>query len=64
MRKVASNAIATLSIRDVPGGEREQEYVRHTIANLRKLLKRDVDTMRIGMHALTEVGLIWAAENS
>lgn len=64
MRRVASNEVATLSIRDVPGSEREHEYVQHTLVTLRKLLKRDIDTMHIGMSALTEVGLAWAVKKA
>jgi hypothetical protein len=62
VRKVASGEIATVSIRDVTDSEREQEFIQFTPDELRKLLKRDLDTMRIGMHALTEIGLNWAAQ--
>lgn len=60
MKKPAAE-VATVSIRDVPDSEREQIYVQHTIASLKRLLRRDVATMQVGKQAYSEVMLNWAA---
>jgi len=60
IRKVASGETATVAIGDVPGSEREQDVVKYTLAGLRKLLRRDIATMRLGEIAYTEVNLTWA----
>lgn len=62
VRKQTTGDVATVSIHDVPDSEREQETVQHTLDSLRKLLRRDVTTMRIGEQAYTEIMLKWAAQ--
>ena len=59
--KSNSGKIASVSIRDVPGSEKEQVVVEYKLDGLRKLLKRDITTMLIGERALTEVDMKWAA---
>jgi hypothetical protein len=61
VRKVASGATASVSIGDIPDCEREQDVVQYTMDGLRKLLKRDLTTMRVGEIAYSEVMLNWAA---
>lgn len=51
-----------MSLADVPGSEREQDTVVYTLESLKKILRRDLATMRIGQLALGEVMLEWAAE--
>jgi hypothetical protein len=53
--------VATVSIRDVPESEKDQIYVEHTLASLKRLLRRDLGTMQIGKQAYSEVMLAWAA---
>jgi hypothetical protein len=60
----ASGEIATVSIGDIPDSEREQVIVQYGLDQLRNLLKSDVTTMLIGMHAHAEVGVNWAARQS
>lgn len=60
----ASGEIARVSIHDVPDSEREQVIVQYGLDQLRKILKRDVTTLLIGVHAHTEVGVNWAARQS
>lgn len=59
-RRQASGEIATVSLSDVPGSERQQDTVQHTLDALKKLLRRDVATMRIGELAYSEIMLKWA----
>lgn len=61
-RKRAAGHIATVSIRDVPDSEKEQETVLHTVDSLKTLLKRDVTTMRIGELAYTEIMVAWSVK--
>ena len=61
-RKVASGAAASVSMRDVPGSDRDQDYVEYTLEALRRLLKRCVTTMSIGELAYGEVMFKWAAQ--
>lgn len=61
-RKRTAGHIATVSIRDVPDSKREQETVHHTLDSLKKLLRRDVTTMRIGELAYTEIMTTWSAK--
>jgi hypothetical protein len=63
-RKVTSGTVATASISDVEGSEKEHDVVRHTIESLRKLLQQDVVTMQIGEQAYSEIMLKWAAQQS
>lgn len=59
--KRSTAEVATVSIRDVRDSEREQIYVRHTLASLKRVLRRDVGTMHIGKQAYSEVMQNWAA---
>lgn len=60
IRKLASGETATVATRDVPGSEREQDVVQYKLDDLRKLLSRDVVTMRMGEIAYADVELNWA----
>jgi hypothetical protein len=59
-RKFADGVLASVSMQDVPGSDRDQEYVEYTLDAMRKLLKRCVTTMNIGELAYAEVMLKWA----
>lgn len=61
IRKAASGQTATLSLHDLPDSEREQDIVEYRLEGLRKLVRRDVATMRVGELAYAEVMLNWAA---
>jgi hypothetical protein len=61
-RKVPSGLVASVSRRDVPGSDRDQEYVEHKLETLRRLLKWCVTTMNIGELAYSEVMFNWAAQ--
>lgn len=61
-RKVESGVVASVSMRDVPGSDRDQEHVEYTLDALRRLLKRSVTTMNIGELAYGEVMFKWAAQ--
>ena len=56
----ASGEIATVSLRDIAGSEKDQVVTQYSLAELRTLLKRDIATMSIGMQAHSEVALNWA----
>lgn len=62
-RKQVSGDVATLSVTDVPGSEREQDVVQYSLNTLKELLRRDLVTMQIGELAYTEVMMRWATEN-
>jgi hypothetical protein len=61
-RKRASVVVASVSMRDVPGSDRDQEYVEYTLEALRRLQKRCVTTMKIGELAYGEVMFNWTAQ--
>lgn len=61
-RKHTSGDIATLSMRDVPESDREQDLGQYTLDDLSKLLRASVVTMRIGEHAYGEVMARWAIQ--
>ena len=61
-RKNASGNDATVSIRDVAESERKQDTVQYTLEELKKLLRRDINTMRIGGIAYTTVMMTWAGQ--
>ena len=63
-RKVTSGTVATVSISDVAGSEKEHDIVRHTLDSMRKLLQQDVVTMQIGEQAYSEIMLKWAAQQA
>lgn len=63
-RKVTSGTVATVSISDVTGSEKEHDIVRHTHDSLRKLLQQDVVTMQIGEQAYSELMLKWAVQQT
>ena len=60
-RKQTSGEVATLSMADVSGSEREQDFSLYTLDNLREVLRRSVTTMRIGEPAYAQAVLKWAA---
>jgi len=51
VRKQVSGEVATVSIVDVPGSEREQDFTLYTLDDLRRVLRRSVTTMQIGEQA-------------
>ncbi len=57
VNKKSSGLVAVLSITDVADSEREHVLVEHTVESLRRLLRRDLATVRIGTHALAETML-------
>jgi hypothetical protein len=61
--KTTSGLVATVSIRDVPDSEREQDIVQYEDADLRMILKRSLQTIRIGEIAYSEVMLTWSAQH-
>jgi hypothetical protein len=61
-RKRTSGDIATVSVREIAGSEREQDTVQHTLDSLKKLLRKGLATMHIGELAYTEIMLKWTAE--
>lgn len=61
-RKQTSGDIATVSLIDVPGSDREQDFGRYTLDDLKRLLRGNVVTMRIGEQAYTETMLKWASQ--
>jgi len=63
VRNRASGGTATVSIGDVPGSERKQDTVQYRLDELRKLLKHDIATMRVGEIAYAEVNLTWASQH-
>jgi hypothetical protein len=60
IRKLASGETATVAIHNVPDSEREQDVVQYKLDGLRKLLSRDVGTLRIGEIAYAQIQLNWA----
>lgn len=62
-RKAVSGSTATVSIADVPGSEKEQEYVLHSLESLQKILSQSIVTMQIGSQAYTEVMMKWVVSN-
>lgn len=63
-RKQTSGAVATVSIVDVPQSDREQDVGQYTLDDLRRLLRSNIVTMRIGEQAYTGLMLKWAAQQS
>lgn len=61
-RKRTVGPIATVFISDVPDSERAQETVQHTLGSLKKLLRRDITTMRIGELAYTKIMMKWSTK--
>ncbi|WP_336626703.1 MULTISPECIES: hypothetical protein [unclassified Microbacterium] len=51
VRKQVSGEVATVSIVDVPGSEREHDFTLYTLDDLRRVLRRSVTTMQIGEQA-------------
>lgn len=60
-RKQTSGEVATLSMVDVSGSEREQDFSLYTLDDLREVLRRSVTTMRIGEQAYAQAIFKWAA---
>lgn len=60
--KLTSGLIATVSIHDDAGSEREQDIVQYEVADLRTILRRSLHTMRIGETAYRNVMLTWSAQ--
>lgn len=61
-RKQTSGGVATVSIVDVPESDREQDVAQYTLDDLKRLLRSNVVTMRIGEQAYTEIMLKWASQ--
>lgn len=61
-RKQTSGAAATVSIVDVTESDREQDVGQYTLNDLKRLLRSNVVTMRLGEQAYTEIMLKWASQ--
>jgi len=59
-RKQASGEVATVSMLDIPGSEREQDITLYSLGDLRGVLRRSVTTMQIGEQAYAQTMLNWA----
>lgn len=59
-RKQTSGQVATVSIVDVPGSDREQDFTLYTLDDLQRVLRRSTATMRIGEQAYAQAMLRWA----
>lgn len=61
-RKQTSGGLATVSIPDMPESDREQDFGQYTLDDLKRVLRSNVVTMRIGEQAYTEIMLKWATQ--
>jgi hypothetical protein len=62
IRKQISGDIATVSIVDAPESDRQQDYGEYTLDDLKRVLRGNVVTMRIGEQAYTQIMLKWASQ--
>lgn len=60
VRNQTSGQIATLSIMDVPESDRGQDVGQYTLGDLKAILRRSIQTMRIGEQAYSKIILRWA----